>query len=77
MVREGVKGRLVGVGQGGVAGGREGEVGLVIAGRMVGTRGRVGGGRGGRRRLVGGGGGGTGVPGVHLGFVLGDGVFLM
>ena len=51
-----MKGRLVGVGQGGVAGGREGEVGLVIAGRMVGTRG-VGGGRGGGRRLVGGGGG--------------------
>ena len=47
VVREGVKGRLVGVGQGGVAGGREGEVGLVIAGRMVGTKGRVGCGRGG------------------------------
>ena len=46
VVREGVKGRLVGMGQGGVAGGREGEVGLVIAGRMVGTR-RIGCGRGG------------------------------
>ena len=43
------------VGQGGVASGWEGQVGGVIAGRMVGTRRwRIGDCRGGGRRLVGG-----------------------